>query len=133
MFDADHPDTQKVTSNTGEAPTEERATGLEWMGPLGQLAANPTQTQALVKYLTQKNAQTGKTYLKLAVGNEAVAEDVANGIGRLFQAIDWGKLSKVLLTQMRILLIRSQRVSAPKYALDFLFLINPPRRTKSNG
>ncbi len=94
LFDGDVAESPKQAPEPADSPAAGSPTGLEWIGQLAQVFGSPSQTQALVKSITEKDSQTGKTYLKLPVENEEVVENMLKGIGQLFQAIDWGKLGR---------------------------------------
>ena len=94
LFDKDVP-AESPTKAAEESPASESpSSGLEWLGQLAKVLGSPEQTKSLVQSLTEKDGNTGKTYLKIPVESEAVVENVLKGIGQLFQAIDWGKLER---------------------------------------
>ncbi|WP_114751344.1 DEAD/DEAH box helicase [Pleomorphovibrio marinus] len=93
LFDTDIP--EKPNPKPAPPPKQETgSTGMEWMSQLSKVLGSPAQTKAMVSSLTEKDSQTGKTYLKLPVENEEAVENVLKGIGQLFQAIDWSKFGK---------------------------------------
>jgi superfamily II DNA/RNA helicase len=94
LFDNDIPDVSTKPKPKEAASKAENPTHPDWISQLSQVFGDPSQTQALVKSLTEKDAHTGKTYFKIPVENEAVVENMLQGIGQLFQAIDWNKIGK---------------------------------------
>ena len=67
-------------------PVDLISKGLGFFSGLAQTLASPEATQKLVTSLVDKDAATGKTYLKIPVESEKVVSDAINLFGQLFKA-----------------------------------------------
>jgi SNF2 family DNA or RNA helicase len=70
---------------TTPAPQELISTGVNFFTQLANTLKSPEATQQLVSSITQKD-ESGKTYLKIPVENEAVIQNAVQVLGALFGA-----------------------------------------------
>lgn len=68
-----------------EAGAELLSNGLKFFSQLSQTLRDKGATEKLVASLTEKDQETGKTYLKIPVENEKIVEDAISAIGTLFK------------------------------------------------
>jgi superfamily II DNA or RNA helicase len=67
-------------------PQELVSAGLSFLSGLGETLASREKTQALVASITETDAQTGQTYLKIPVQDQAVVQNAMQMLGNLFAA-----------------------------------------------
>jgi hypothetical protein len=67
-------------------PEELVQTGVAFLTGLAKTLSDPNETQKLVHSLTAKDEQTGQTYLKIPVENEAMVSNALTLLGGLFKA-----------------------------------------------
>jgi superfamily II DNA/RNA helicase len=65
-------------------PTELISTGINFLNGLFNTFSTPEATQKLVSSIVQKDSETGKSFLKIPVENEAVVSNALTVIGQLF-------------------------------------------------
>jgi SNF2 family DNA or RNA helicase len=61
-------------------------------GQLAKMLADPQQSQALAKSITETDPSTGQSYLKMPVENPQAVEDILKGVSQLFKMIDFSKI-----------------------------------------
>lgn len=69
------------------AGAELLANGLKFFSQLSQTLQNKEATEKLLASLTEKDQNTGKTYLKIPVENEKTVEEAISAIGTLFKML----------------------------------------------
>lgn len=94
LFDTDVPTADSQQSSVEDPASAPTPNSMDWISQLAKVFGDPNQTQALVRSITQKDSQTGKTYLKLPVENEEMVGNILKGIGQLFSSVDWSKIGK---------------------------------------
>lgn len=62
--------------------------GVDFLGGLLNILSNPESTQRLVSTITEKDATTGQTYLKLPISNAGVIENALKVLGSLFGGLN---------------------------------------------
>ena len=65
-------------------PTTLITQGLNFIGGLAKTLSSPESTKQLVDSLIEKDTQTGKSYLKIPIENDATVTNALNLIGQLF-------------------------------------------------
>ena len=68
-------------------PAELISSGMNFLNGLFNTFSSPEATQKLVSSIVQNDPETGKTYLKIPVENEAVVGNALNLIGQLFSMV----------------------------------------------
>jgi SNF2 family DNA or RNA helicase len=77
--------TQRPTS-LSDSPQELVSAGISFLSGLGETLASREKTEALVASITETDVQTGQTYLKIPVQDQAVVQNAIQLIGNLFAA-----------------------------------------------
>jgi len=67
--------------------TELLSNGLKFFSQLSQTLKDQNATEKLVASITEKDQDTGKTYLKIPVENEKVVEEAISALGTLFKML----------------------------------------------
>jgi len=82
---ADIPQTEDLNKETPELDTTTLITqGVNFIGGLAKTLSTPESTKQLVDSLLEKDTQTGKSYLKIPIENDATVTNALNLIGQLF-------------------------------------------------
>lgn len=79
------PPTPEPTTATANEPNDLVQMGMSFFAGLTQTLADPVATQNLVNSITEKDEQTGQSYLKIPVQGKEVVENAFKVISALFQ------------------------------------------------
>lgn len=82
--ESQEPINQLVNSVDITSPQELLQNGFNFFGQLVQTLSNPEATQSLVNSIVQKDENTGQTFLKIPVENQAVVQNALTLFGSLF-------------------------------------------------
>lgn len=80
-------ETTATNGKQGEQASELVAAGMDFFGKLAHTLSDKSATEALISSLTEKDKNTGKSYIKIPVENEKTVENAINLVSGFLKAL----------------------------------------------